>query len=551
MRTLLLTLLTACAVDGAVDEAPVAPGVDPSLMELTIGTEPEVCDSVCRAQRTDIFRSFAIIDPEILARFPLRRVLDQITAMSGTATTSDALWRQWWSSQRGRAVGDPPEWPFCSDNGGTINGFPIQCPRAESTLAGLPIESHVPVALFNRFDLAPTDGSHCGEYRIVYAKTGAGGGTDTGYPGGLGGDPTDPVQPADPTVDPTGGSAIARPVVPPPDTGGRNFIIFEGVLPNPHPECGPAACIEVAQFWQSLSSEPNVTVRADRLEEFYFRGVCGYEPVVKPEHYGLNCRDTSGYGGSCGQIRTNQFIQRPWNLREYTLRADSTIPGGELLVQQTTVAQNPHASLFVSTTPMSTAFQPNYLSQMSRQLPIPDSVNFMSASTSPRFDAGESISQAGAGDNDYVPDAPFSAAIAGQLAALGMPATVTATDAAERMTTQSCGGCHELSNFDDLGTTNGSGPTTIWPPSLGFVHVDEASNLSPALLGTFLPWRQRVMYRFLQATCGTRCIPRGGALVRDERTNGDVFFDVMTKKQIQRQQIVIPDIETMGGRLVH
>ena len=26
-----------------------------------------------------------------------------------------------------------------------------------------------PVALFNRFDLAPEDGAHCGEYRIVYA----------------------------------------------------------------------------------------------------------------------------------------------------------------------------------------------------------------------------------------------------------------------------------------------------------------------------------------------------------------------------------------------
>jgi hypothetical protein len=26
------------------------------------------------------------------------------------------------------------------------------------------------VGLFNRFDLAPFDGSHCGEYRIVYAK---------------------------------------------------------------------------------------------------------------------------------------------------------------------------------------------------------------------------------------------------------------------------------------------------------------------------------------------------------------------------------------------
>ena len=30
----------------------------------------------------------------------------------------------------------------------------------------------VPVALFNRLDLTPADHSHCGEYRIVYVKSG-------------------------------------------------------------------------------------------------------------------------------------------------------------------------------------------------------------------------------------------------------------------------------------------------------------------------------------------------------------------------------------------
>lgn len=553
MRSLFFVALASCGYEAA-DVAPMAPAVDADMMELTIGTEPEVCDSVCRARRTDIFKSFVVIDPEILARFPLRRVLDQLATMSGTASTADSIWRQWWSSQRERTGGDPASWPFCDDNGSTINGFPIECPRAESDLAAIPVESHTPVALFNRFDLAPTNGAHCGEYRIVYAKTDglSGGGTDTGYPG-IGVDPVNPTDPTTPrdTVDPVTGAP--RPFLPPdPTVGGRNFIIFEGVLPNPHPECGPAACLEVAQFWQALSSEPNVTTRADRLEEFYFRGICGYEPVVKPEHYGLNCRDGSGYGGACGQIRTNQFVQRPWNLREYTLRTDTTtMTGGELLVQQTTVAQNPHFSLFDSTHPMFPGFKPDFLNQMTRQLPIPDDVNNIGGATSPRFDAGESISQAGPGDNDYLPDPSFMLSISGQLAALGMPATVTPGDEAERATTQSCGGCHELSNFDDLGTTNGSGPSTLWPPSLGFVHVDEASNLSPALLTEFLPHRQNIMAQFLLATCGTRCIPRGGALVRDEDAAGNVFFDVKTKRQIQRQQISIPAIQTMGGRLVH
>jgi hypothetical protein len=36
-------------------------------------------------------------------------------------------------------------------------------------LKNSPASSFAPVALFNRFDLVPADGAHCGEYRIVCA----------------------------------------------------------------------------------------------------------------------------------------------------------------------------------------------------------------------------------------------------------------------------------------------------------------------------------------------------------------------------------------------
>lgn len=493
----------------------MAPSLDSSAAEAAraLGAEPEVCDVECRSEPTDIFSSFVVTDPDILARFPLRRVLDQLAAMSGTVNTADDIWKQWWLSQRDRTGGDPANWPFCDDNGATINGFPIECPRGESDIASTPIESHGPVALFNRFDLMPLDGAHCGEYRIVYAMN---------SPGTVGG------------------------------IGGRNFVIFEGVLPNPTPECGPAACLEVAQFWQALSSEPDVSLRADALEEFYFKGICDYEPVVKPEHYGLDCRGGDGYGNGCGQIRTNQFVDRPWNLREFTLRRDFTNPGGELIVQQTTVKQNPHFSLFDSTHPMFGSFEPDFLGQMPVMLPVPDGVPQIAGATNGKFDAGESISQSGPGDNDYLPDATFDGSIAAELAALGMPFTVDATDVAERATSQSCGGCHELSNFDDLGTTNGFGPTTTWPPSLGFVHVDEFSNLSPALLGTFLPHRQQVMTAFLDATCGIDCLPPGKRLVKEEAAAADdVSFDVKTNREIRNEGIVVDPSETLGGSKVH
>lgn len=511
-------VVVSCGVEGP--DAGLEAG-DPAQLALSVGDEKEVCDDDCTSDPTDIFRSFVVTDPEILARFPLRRVLDQLAANSGTASTADGMWKQMWISQRKRLGGDPPQYPFCDDAGGTINGFPITCPRQEELLAGEPIESHAPVALFNRFDLAPMDGSHCGEYRIVYALGGS--------------------EEAAKIRDSSGSPDVVS---------GRNFVIFEGVLPNPDPGCGLAACLPVAQFWQGLTTEGDVNVRADRLEEFYFKGICGFEAVVEPEHYGLDCKDGGGYGGACGQIRTNQFIEREWNLREFTLTRDCTSPGCEVLVDQTTVAQNPHVSLFSSLDPLFSSFEPDYLAQLPRQVPIPDGVNAISAGTSPKFDAGESVSQAGPNANDYLADAVFDATIAG---ALVVP--VSSVDAVERTTTQSCGGCHELSNVDDLGSTTG-GPNVVWPASLKFVHVDEDSNLSPALLTEFLPHRQSVMSAFLATTCGTACLGKDVFMVKelstDEKSGALVTdFLLVDEKEFSALEERLPPFDTLSGRLVH
>jgi hypothetical protein len=50
-----------------------------------------------------------------------------------------------------------------------------------------------------------------------------------------------------------------------------------------------------------------------------------------------------------------------------------------------------------------------------------------------------------------------------------------------------------------------------WPPSLGFTHISEQTDLgpdgprhriSPALVGTFIPRRKQVIDTFLAAACG-------------------------------------------------
>src|SRR5690349_16811 len=65
---------------------------------------------------------------------------------------------------------------------------------------------YVPLALTNRFDLAPANGANCGQYRAIYARR-----TNV---------ETD-----------------------------RLHIIFEATLPNPDPAAGLAGCRPVAEFW--------------------------------------------------------------------------------------------------------------------------------------------------------------------------------------------------------------------------------------------------------------------------------------------------------------
>ncbi|MDJ0837220.1 MAG: hypothetical protein QNK37_11935 [Acidobacteriota bacterium] len=449
--------------------------------EVTAEAATALNVDTCQVRTLDADRSLVVTDQEVLDRFPLRTVLQTLINRANVAGTNtpDTLWSQWWSALRPRQIGDPANEPHCDDNGTTINGYTIQCPRAESSLENAAPESHVPVAVFNRFDLAPMDGSNCGEYRIVYTKS-------------------------------------------PFSTFDRNLIIFEGVLPNPDPDAGACGCLPVAEFWGDLTFENNVNVRADMIEDFFFNGLQGFEPIIRPEAYGLG--GTSGYGSpgvTTGQIRTNMFMQQPWTLREFQLeRKCTSIVAEEVTataetraaVQQTAepvarntcklivaprpVGNNPHPSEWTANPLTPTTYQTEFVNFLQTLIPSDDGINNIVLTHQPDFNAGESNSQA----DNLVPSTNFAAQIDARLNTLGVDHIFSPTQIGNRATTQTCAGCHMQSDEADLGNM------LDWPDKNPiFVHVDENSALSNALTmaGGFLDHRLDILEEFLGFSCNS------------------------------------------------
>jgi len=193
-------------------------------------------------------RSLAVTEVEILSRFSLQAVLDQLIQSNGSQDqqTPADLWDQWLSTNAD-----------CDQ----FNGFPISCRADELTFDAnpftRPVFEYQAIGLFNRFDLASRDGSDCGEYRLVFARRHN-------------------------------------------DFGQEKTLIFEARVPNPSPTLGIAGCAPIANFWANLSSIESTEARANALEEFYFSGLAGMDPVIHPSHL-------SRLPGS-GQVRTNSFL---------------------------------------------------------------------------------------------------------------------------------------------------------------------------------------------------------------------------------------------------
>lgn len=449
------------------------------------GAEEETAEAAQSLTATEL-RSVILTgasDATTLARFSLKRVLQQlITRTPGvSALTPTQLYQQMFdtmnSADQARTTG-----PHCT---GTLNGFKTECPRTEGILAatdpfvappaGAPDDRYHPTAIVNRFDLASTTGVDCGEYRIVFAKATSG------------------------ALD-------------------RNFLIFEGRLPNPSPALGLQGCKPVAQMWSNLQTTTDPVARASAIENFYFTGLTSggitFEPVVDPTHYGMTAAFAPG-GSTRGQIRANMFMigrsyftggtQPPgsefWQLRELQTRKICVTGGAcSLQIRATTSKNNPDASLFASNPPAGSkaeSFQTtdfiNMVPKLAKPAASTPDAALIGMNTPDKYNAGESSSD---GRQDYLAAASgnttFNNAITAKLAAIGR-SDLTSTSILRRATSQSCGGCHQVAT----GAVMGGGIT--FPFSNGFTQIDENGVLSPALTGVFLPHRKAVLDAFLAA----------------------------------------------------
>jgi hypothetical protein len=443
MKHLALATTLGLSITGCSAAAPDDPEVAQSLAALTCPPPPIVTA-----------RSLAVTDRAALNKFSFRRVMNAITSSGKATNTPLALYQDWMAT-----------FADCSNPDIDPNGYGLTCPRVESALGDFdPFVQTGPhyeaVAVINRFDLAPRSGADCGEYRVVFALQGG---------------------------------------------DGRAFIIFEARLPNPTPAAGLTGCAPVADFWAQLSTDPSATSRASKLEQLYFTGLPGFEPVVAAAHYGLSTTDPGGRAK--GQIRTNFFAQsHQWQLREFKLAKPCAAAAAcALSAEHVTVKVNPANELFTGTHANAPAFQATFLDQVPALSAATAATIGMS--TGNRFNEFESVSQFST-DTLY---ANFTeSGFKQQIKARITNPNLTVQNILDRATTQTCAGCHELS----AGSHAQLGDGVVWPQSRGFVQIDEQSRLSDALTKSFLPHRSEVLTGFLEAQCN------GAAVLDDGRTVG-------------------------------
>jgi hypothetical protein len=416
----------------------------------------------------DARRSLAITDQPILANFGLKRVLDQIILTSGVSgVTATSLFQQWWDTQNPPPPVEPPNGPpHCS---GTLNGYPYACRPAEGSQATCdPFATnspcaYIPVGLFMRFDLAPSDGSHCGEYRVVFAK------------------------------------ASGRV---PEGAQNRNLLIFEAAMRNPHVNQGIRGCEKLVRAFAELSEENDIDDRRENLEEWYFEGYQEFDPIIRFDAFGENPL-------GAGQVRTNQFVQpdepRMWNLREFKLDKNCNGPACTLRFIPVTNKVNPFGPLFqdASAHPNAAGFQSEFLTQVAR-LATTDP-NAIGMNTSDVYNSGQSLATSNSDESNFEVQFAgggytFGPAIQSELNAIG--STLTPLHIVLRAQVTSCAGCHRFSSNDDLGGM-------IWPASLGFTHVSERDvdletiagvtrfKISNALVNQLLPHRKQLVENYL------------------------------------------------------
>ena len=415
----------------------------------------------------DMRRSFIVTDKPLLDGFTLDRVLDALIARSGVrGLTAAQLYRQWFDTQNRKPGIADARGPHCDDfstNGApSFNDFPRRCPVPEGLLASQPYAAgeYIPIALINRFDLTPPNGSNCGQYRMIFARV------------------------------------TTRP-------GERLHMIFESVLPNPHPESGLGGCRPVAEFWANMSHIDSPAERRALLEQFYFDGIAGFPPVIHPDHYSITgggVRTSEQQGNGLGSNRMYQF------------RTTKECSGGDCTLRMTPdVLENmPFGILFDSTAnlPKGKAFRDAFVTQV-QNLAIRD-VNRYFMDIPRDFLVAESNSLDGEGSFAF--DVPFSRAritaegeefrnrVQAELTRIG--STLTPEQIITRAETQNCVGCHFLGVPVGEGvqfprSLDGIQQVTEDQPEAGEFGPNSRYRISSAMSDVFIPHRMKILTDFL------------------------------------------------------
>lgn len=476
--------LSACGFVGAGGEA----DPNPSQPEFPLPPPPDsppidptgnvTCDPSLFVPADS--QALVVTDPAILSAFGIDRVIGQLLTLAGTGgsgLTAESFLQRLFDTENDAANAVFPDNPHCddADNSAFKNGAATDCPRVEGQLAsstgllkaGDP-DSFVPVALVNRMDLMNQGLMTCGELRIVYGKLSG---------------RTDPND--------------------------RLFVIFEGALMNPMPG-DVMGCHAVAQAWADVGKESDPAKAKALLEQMYFTGVPGFNPLVHPDHFGVHSTEDDPYGGSRGQVRVSQRMQDPWEMREYRivnrLSGENRPP---FYFAPSTVKNNPLPELFDRSVQTETAssFRAEFLGNSFWSLGQAKSLADMRMSISNMHNAGESA-VAGAASVDYVsqatnnPGGDFATLINEQLVQSPIGATcppddpLTGESIVRRASVLTCAGCHAPEKF--LGAERKLGCGLSFPATLGEVHIDENGTLSPALKDVFLPRRAQIATTYLQ-----------------------------------------------------
>ncbi|HSC66434.1 MAG TPA: hypothetical protein VLC79_02000 [Cellvibrio sp.] len=407
----------------------------------------------------NIDRSLFVHDLDTLESTPIRLVdvMDQLaTQMNAINTAPSAqingteLFKRMWSQQLTGTNGN------CT---GRVNGWAVACRNVEGAQATSDhISQYKVIGLVNRFDLRDKSSfSDCGEYRVIFARNAH-------------------------------------------DDGRRNFIIFEAQVPNPSP--GNAnACRPIQQFWQGLSTQDNAAVRSQLLRDFYFNGLPASN-VRAPI-------DIRNYSQTTGQIRTNQFMEPVWLLKEYKVSTEAGVSTLNVVSDKS----NPVTELFEANNPDARAasFQADFVNNL-RSLLITDLSTFSLTISNDAHNNGQS--HADGVENNFLRNftaksrnSSFDAALNNRLLELG--STLSRDQVLNRATAMTCGGCHQPAAYG-LTNANAVGPNQSWPNSLSFVHVGETPDrisglfpLSDALTQVFLPARKLDMESFLNKSPST------------------------------------------------